>query len=175
MDTLEFFKAIYGDLSGFVNIVTRDPDSREMPAGRWFDTTQMQVMAEKYCIQLRSEEEVYCSVAVFQSKERRASSVGTMANVVWADADTCDPSNFRTQPSIIVQTSPDRWHCWWVLDYPVPVDDASQVAQKIAYAHRDQGCDTGWNASKLLRVPGTTNLKYEQPYKVTATDTGARY
>ncbi|MFA5387827.1 MAG: DUF3987 domain-containing protein [Candidatus Paceibacterota bacterium] len=153
-----FFEAIYGDASGWVDIVNPDVETGKIDSEMWRRWGDDKAYIAKYC-GLRQDEDTYCSVALFTDKARTKDDLGAIANAVWADADTCDPSNFRATPSVIVQTSPGRWHCWWVLDAPVPAFDASMMSQKIAYAHRAQGCDLGWSASKILRVPGTSNNK----------------
>jgi len=170
----EFFSAIYGDASGWVDIVNRDQDTGKIDSEMWREWPRSVAYLAKYC-GLRQDEDTYCSVALFTDKLRTKDDTKAIANAVWADADTCDPQNFRATPSIIVNTSPGRWHCWWVLDAPVPAADASLTSQKIAYAHREQGCDLGWAVSKILRVPGTTNTKDGQNFLVTAEYTGVLY
>lgn len=172
---LEFLKAIYGETSGWVAIVNRNPETDKIDSEAYRHWPEDQAYLAKYC-QLRADEDTYCTVALFHDKHRTNDDVLAQANVVWADADTCDPSNFRVTPSIIVETSPGRWHVWWVLDETVNAGEAARVSQKIAYAHRDQGCDLGWFVSKILRVPGTTNRKDpNNPHRVTVEYTGAVY
>lgn len=172
---LEFLQAIYGETSGWVAIVNRNPETDKIDSEAYRHWPEDQAYLAKYCA-LRADEDTYCTVAVFNDKHRTNDDVLAQANVVWADADTCEPSNFRVEPSITVETSPGRWHVWWVLDEPVTASEAARVAQKVAYAHRDQGCDLGWYASKILRVPGTTNRKDpDNTYRVTAEYTGLVY
>lgn len=172
---LDFLDAVYGGASGWVDIVNRDPDTGKIDSEMWRHWPTDKAYISKYC-KLRADEDTYCSVALFSDKQRTKDDLGALAHAVWADADTCDPSNFRAVPSIIVNTSPGRWHCWWVLEEPVKALDASMTAQRIAYAHRSQGCDLGWAASKILRVPGTTNAKdAAQRHEVTAEYTGVLY
>lgn len=181
MDYLEFLEAIYGDASGWVSVVNRDPNNwSQVNSEHWRRWPENKQYLAKYC-SLRGMESVYpedtyVSVALFTHDKRTKDDAGAVAHTVWADADTCNPDNFRAYPSIVVQTSPNRWHCWWVLDEPVLASEAAKTSQRIAYAHRDQGCDLGWFASKILRVPGTPNLKDpENPFVVTATYTGQVY
>lgn len=170
----KFFDAIYGDQKGYIDIMTREAVGQgPVAVDKWFDLEKWKHKAVKYC-EMRHDEDVYCSVSVFPVQSRKANPEAT-AQVVWADADTCDPENFRVTPSIIVETSPGRWHVWWCLDEPVLATEAAKVSQKIAHAHREEGCDNGWNHSKVLRVPGTSNLKTDQAAKVHATYTGTVY
>jgi hypothetical protein len=51
------------------------------------------------------------------------------------------------------------------------------MSKKVAYAHKNDGCDlSGWNPTKLLRVPGTRNTKYEnESYTVIGSTSGEIY
>src|SRR5690606_13445514 len=112
-----FFDSIYGDSEGFIDIVTRSDDG-DLVSERWFEWPKDKSAVLKYCT-VRNDEDVYCSVAVFSNELRSKEDVNAVARTVYADADTCHPSNFRIPPSIVVETSPGRWHCWWVLDEEV--------------------------------------------------------
>lgn len=131
-------------------------------------------MLRKY-VGIREDEDVYYSVGIFSDESRTKDDPFAISWIVWVDADTCHPDNFRLPPSVNINTSPGRWHCIWVLDEPVPLKDASEASRRIAAAHADQGCDRGWHASKLLRVPGTSNTKSETPAPVTAEFTDQLY
>jgi hypothetical protein len=51
------------------------------------------------------------------------------------------------------------------------------MSKKVAYRHREDGCDlSGWNPTKLLRVPGTRNGKYEgESHSVIGSTSGEIY
>lgn len=114
--------------------------------------------------------DVYFSPSVY-SESRRLPENATLAHAVWCDADTADPSVFRLQPSYVVESSPNRWQTYWVLNEPIRAAQASLIAKRIAYAHRDQGADiSSWPSNKLMRVPATMNTKYDWPHEVIAED-----
>lgn len=173
MQPSEFIPAVLGDGAGYATIVTKD--SKGVPTVQKFfsypdEAEDMIAYAERF-----SEEDVYFSPILYY-EERRIRENAKGVSVVYADADTCNPKNFRLQPSISVETSKDRWHTYWVLDIEADPQRVANIAKKIAYAHRDQGCDvSGWNPTKLLRVAGTSNLKYTESFRVTATHTGEVY
>lgn len=170
----KFLESIYGTIQGHVDILTFDRETRSPDSERWISWPNEKGFGEKY-LELREEDDVYVSVGVFSGERRTDLDMDAQAQVVWADADTCHPDNFREMPSIIVETSPGRWHVWWILDEPVKASEASYISRKISAAHADQGCDRGWHVSKILRVPGTTNTKYDEPFMVTAEYTNAVY
>lgn len=173
MNIDEFIPAVLGSGAGYATLVTKD--SKGVPTVQKFfsypdEAEDMVAYADKF-----SEEDVYFSPILYY-EERRIRENAKSVSAVYADADTCNPSNFRLQPSISVETSKDRWHAYWVLDGEADPQRVANIAKKIAYAHRDQGCDvSGWNPTKLLRVAGTSNLKYEESFRVTATTTGEIY
>lgn len=169
----DFFARIYRGLEGHPSINTKS-DEGLLDSERFFSFPKDASYMEKY-VSVRSDEDVYCSVATFSIEERSNQDPYAQVAAVWADADTCHPDNFRVPPSIVVQTSPDRWHVWWVLDQPTLAKDAQEAAHRISVAHADQGCDRGWTMTKLLRVPGTVNTKYETPYEVTVEYTDLVY
>lgn len=170
-----FLSLLYEGSSGFLDVVTKGEESGQPDNQRWFRWPQDEKVIRTY-IDLRTEEDVYVAVALYSQKDRQASDLDAVSRVVYADADKCHPSNFRLTPSISVQTSAGRWHCFWVLDNQVSAKDAAAASHRIAKAHVHQGCDkSGWIASKILRVPGTTNLNHGAPERVEATYTGEIY
>ena len=176
MEAIEFLDVIYGDIEGYVNIVTMDPlDEEETVKSRFVEWPAKRDFANRY-LSMREDENIYCSVGVFTGKTRSSDDEGAMCGVVWAEADTCPPSEFEVEPSLVVRTSRNRTHCWWILDTPHPLAECSEVARSVYQKHRDKGCDSGWQASKLLRVPGSVNTKYGADYPVRVVEnTGAVY
>ena len=170
---MTFLSTIYGDLEGFICINTRS-EGGALDSERWLEWPREATFAERY-VDIRSNEDVYASVSVFSDRQRSAQDPNAVTNVVWADADTCHPDNFRLTPSLIVNTSADKYHVWWVFDAPLPAATAEDLAHKVSIAHAAQGCDNGWTRTKILRVPNTANTKYGVVETVTYTDTGARY
>ena len=173
MEIKDFFEAIYGDGAGYATLVIRD--ARNNPTVQKFfsypdEIDEMVEYSEKF-----KDEDVYVSPILFYEERRIRENAKSVA-VVYADADACPPEKFLVEPSISVETSPNRWHCYWIL--PTSQDPAriALLSKKVAYAHKEDGCDlSGWNPTKLLRVPNTSNKKYEQTYCVRATTNGAIY
>lgn len=177
---MNFFERVYGGNAnqvGYMCFVTRDQRTQEPSSHRWLNWPREKNFADKYA-KMRPDEDVYFSVAIYsQNKSRTSSDEGAYVKMVWADADTCPPEKFILEPTLQIETSPGRWHCLWLLDEFVPASTAQEVSRAIAYKHQKDGCDiSGWTASKILRVPGTTNTKYEEPFTVTLQkDTGRVY
>ena len=172
LSTHDVLELVYGDSQGHISINSLS-ETGSLDVERWLSWSVERNFTEKY-IGLRSDEDVYYSVAKFSDEARSKDDPFSVARVVWADADTCAPEKFRVKPSIISVTSPGRYHCLWVLDKEYSAAKAEEVAHRISVAHAADGCDKGFTRTKLLRVPNTTNTKGE-PFTVTAEDTGARY
>ena len=168
----KFYDSIYGNSHGHAVLVTKDSDDNPS-SERWFMWPEDRDFMARYS-EIRNEEDLYAAVSLFDSQVRSAETA-TVTRVVHADADTCPPEKFRLRPSIEVQTSEDHWHAWWIVDEEVSALAASEAAHRISNAHREDGCDRGWPRAKLLRVPGTSNTKYETPQPVVAVYTGEIY
>lgn len=168
MNAGNFLEVILGSAAGYATLVTKD--SHGVPTVQKFfsypdELDEMTAYADKF-----ADQDVYFSPILYY-EERRIRENAKAVSVVYADADTCAPSNFRIKPSISVSTSADRWHCYWLLEDAQDPQRVATLAKKIAYAHRDQGCDvSGWNPTKLLRVAGTSNLKYKESFPVSVID-----
>ena len=172
MEIREFFEAIFADGEGIATIVTKGATG-ELTEQKFF---KYPAQLDDMVIQATAKagDDVYFSPILFNA-ERRIKENAKTVSVVYADADTCSPENFLVEPSISVQTSVDRWHTYWILDGQADPQQIALLSKKVAYAHAHQGCDkSGWNTTKLLRVPNTTNRKRE-PYAITATSNGLIY
>jgi len=174
LKTGDFFSAIFGDGTGLATIVTRHPTSNELTDQKFFEYPaqlgDMVAHSEKH-----KDGDVYFSPILYKSARRIKENAKTL-QVVYADADACGPENFMVEPSISVQTSEGRWHTYWILDQQANPQVVSLLAKKIAYAHSHQGCDkSGWNTTKLLRVPNTMNRKEGKDSPVVATSNGSIY
>ena len=169
----DFLTRVHQGLTGFITLNTKS-ETGLLDSERFFEYPKQASFAAKVAAH-RYDEDVYTSVCAFSTEERSNQDPDATAAAVWADADTCHPDKFRLKPSIVVNTSPGRWHVWWLLDKPVPAAEAQALARKVYEAHKDDGCDRGWTMTKLLRVPGTLNTKYDEPYEVTAEDNNVVY
>ena len=110
-------------------------------------------------------EDLYMCPMLFNTKRRTKENV-IHTGVLWVDADTADPDTFDLAPSVRVETSPGRYQAYWLLIDTVRPDWAETMSKRITYSKRKEGSDTGWNLGKYLRVPGTTNNKYAEPFTI---------
>ena len=191
----KFLDQLYGSAVGWVCVATKSEGSDAPDEMRWISWPSEKAIADRY-IDIRQNEDVYVSVSVFKEKYRSSQDIAPLTRVVWADADTCGPEQFKLKPSIVVQTSPahgdsepctprdkaglehcfGHYHVFWVLDDVYPAKEIQEISRLVAYAHRSSGCDLGWTLSKILRVPETSNTKHTPAYHIPeATFTGEVY
>lgn len=86
---------------------------------------------------------------------------------IWADLDECTPDKLLVEPTVVVESSPNRFQAYWSLETPMEPTEAEALARRIAYYHAHHGADrSGWDLSQLLRIPGTRNFKYEDAPEV---------
>jgi hypothetical protein len=173
MDIKNFLETVLGIGSGYATIVTKDNAGQPTVQKFFSYPDEMEEMC-RYAA-ARAGHDVYFSPILFHEQRRIRENAKTVS-AVYADADTCDPKNFRLAPTISVKTSEGRWHAYWVLDKEADPQRVALLAKQIAYGHKDQGCDlSGWNPTKLLRVPETRNTKYGNSQTVDATTNGLIY
>lgn len=103
--------------------------------------------------------DVYFCPQLFSKPERKKAYV-SFSKCVWADLDTCPPSQISPAPTMAVETSHERYHGYWLLDEPLVPEEAEDLSHRIAYHFKAYGVDpSGWDITQLLRVPLTYNVK----------------
>lgn len=75
-------------------------------------------------------------------------------------------ADFPLKPSIIVETG-GGYHVYWLLKEPCPKEDIPKIENYLSRLASHFGGDPGaMDASRILRIPGTLNLKYTPPWEV---------
>lgn len=171
----EFLDFVWGAQDGYADIA-RMGEEGELNNHKWFEwpiqKEELLAYVEKY-----SHEDIYYTPVLFKAPQRRRSAVKT-AQVVYGDADLFKPDNLHATPSCIVHTSADKTHVLWAVEDTNDVATLEGLAHSVSLEHpkATTGYDNGWSATKLLRVPGTKNLKYEgKEFDVTVEYTGITY
>lgn len=104
--------------------------------------------------------DIYYCVSLTTAKKRNRDFID-QTHCLWADLDTVAPSTLIIDPTFLIETSPGRYQGIWTLEEAIPYSTAEDFSQRIYHAHKSEGADACWDATRLLRVPGTSNLKYE--------------
>lgn len=114
----------------------------------------------------QAEGDVYFSSHLFSERDSHKEFV-LPSRTIQQDLDNADISTIALQPSILVQTSPNRHQGFWIIaqDFDSLLSQEA-LSKKLAYSIPE--CDrSGWPLGHKVRVPGTKNYKYKQgPYDV---------
>lgn len=105
--------------------------------------------------------DMYYCVSLLTGR-RRTRDFLDKTSIIWADLDDTPPSKLRLDPTSLIETSPSPGHyqAIWNLEEAVPFEVAEDYARRIYHAHRKDGADATWDATRLMRIPGSNNLKY---------------
>ncbi len=154
-----FFKLVFGKHTGYVCISHRQ-DKSGMQENYFIYPDEIARMIE-HCETFSLDNDVYFCPQLLGSRKRNKENIQTCTNL-WGDLDTCPPDVLLVEPSVLVESSRGRYQGYWVLDKPIPAEQAEDLSRRIAYYHADDGADkSGWDLSQLLRVPYTYNQKYD--------------
>lgn len=89
------------------------------------------------------------------SKPRRLKSYAVLPHLLWSDLDEADPRTIKMRPTVAIESSPGRYVGLWFTDRDV----TEELNMRMSYF---VGADkSGWDLTQVLRVPGTTNYKYQ--------------
>lgn len=158
---LAFFEYLFGNDDGYIVISTmRPPVKADTYNEQWFQWPSQKSEVMEYVERVTPTHNVYFGVNIY-SVPRRIKENALPQNLVWADLDTCHPDKVEIPPQCVIESSPGRYQCIWRLDQKIDPKIIEGYSKRIAYLHADDGVDKGWALSKVLRVPGTYNFKYE--------------
>lgn len=156
-----FFKLVFGQAEGIVCLAFLSANKKKFEEEYFEYPDQLDSMLDSIEGRLSGNNVYFCPQLLIERK-RRKESISETPNL-WSDLDTCDPSLLLVEPSVVVESSPDRFQAYWKLERSIDPDDAEDLSRRIAYKHADQGADrSGWDLTQLLRVPYTYNYKYGQ-------------
>ena len=155
-----FFKLVFGRNKGYLCIATLNSASRAFKE-RFFEyPAKLNEVMELIDNEVPYNNLYFCP-NLFNEKKRRKEFVSIAPNS-WADLDRCDPKVLLIKPSVIVESSPNRYQAYWLYDENVEPEVAEEISRRIAYYHKEDGADvSGWDLTQLLRIPNTTNYKYQ--------------
>lgn len=158
VDRSGFFLAIYGKAEGLACIATKQ---KQKFVERFFKYPEQFDAMLDYIDAIANTQDVWFCPTLMSSAKRTKSSA-KLSPCAWADLDECSPDKLIIEPTIVVESSPQRWQAFWVFERAQDPQDAEELSRRIAYYHANEGCDKGcWDCARLLRVPKTRNNKYE--------------
>jgi KaiC/GvpD/RAD55 family RecA-like ATPase len=178
-DSVEkFFNTIWRDTEGYVYLPTAGKDGDWKKVFFQWPKHRAEILShvERNAAERR---EVYYSPVLY-SEPRPKKDYIKGSHVLWADFDGNAPDSWDrssegiSAPSLTVQSSdPTHQHTYWVLDdFITSVPALEAMNRSLAYKLKaDPSC---WDATQLLRPPGTTNFGYakkrDKSYDVSIAD-----
>lgn len=154
-----FFRAVYGKSTGYVRIALIRQDMQGIQDRFFYYPDKIVEMAQY--VETNLAFNVYFCPQMFDIPKGKKENVKSCPNI-WADLDACSPDKLLVEPSVVIESSPNRFQALWVLETPMEPTEAEDLARRIAYFHAHHGADrSGWDLTQLLRVPTTRNYKYE--------------
>jgi hypothetical protein len=160
---LAFLTDVWGRAAGWVSVPVKS--SR----GVWYERHPYKWPEDKKAIidwirkQVAEGSDCYFCPTPLSQPRRRASNV-LPTHFLWADLDEADPRRIKPKPTLAWESSPGRYQALWQLKRKVSPQDAARLSKRLTYA---TGADPGgWDLTQVLRIPGTFNNKYDQPFRV---------
>jgi hypothetical protein len=106
---------------------------------------------------------------------RRLSDCAVDSRWLWADLDEIAPQTLTHRPTVAWRTSRGKYAALWGLDH-APSRGLRKGFNLQLGVEGGRPIDPGHHLTKLLRLPGTLNWKYDPPQRVVALwDDGPRY
>ena len=159
---LQFFDFLFGTEKGQLCIATGNA-TKSVFRQHWFKWPEQRLELGHFIEDQSAKYNVWFGVTLFNRPERKR-DFAIPGTIVWSDLDFVKPFDLDPIPSVIIESSPDRYQAIWSLKDVVPPDVAQDYSRRLAY---HVGADkSGWDLEQLLRVPFTKNFKYEEPQQV---------
>jgi AAA domain/Primase C terminal 2 (PriCT-2)/RepB DNA-primase N-terminal domain len=121
---------------------------------------------------------VYFTVNRTDGAGRKGQNI-TNIRAVWQEDDDGVAVNFPIEPSLVVESSPGRFHRYWLLAEPWPADERGRADHAAVMERMIETYGSDPNAkdlSRVLRVPGFLNRKHGDPHQVRiVSSSGWRY
>lgn len=160
MDDLDYYLDILFDgLEGFVYSPVKTPTSWDQ---NFFQYPQERPQLVEHIKAQSAVGDVYISPAVYKSKVANKESIKSL-QCIWVEFDGIEQINFRNvdEPTMMVQTSmSSHVHCYWQVDKLNQQSVEDYNRRLHYYLEADY---SGWDATQLLRPPGTFNYKRSLP------------
>lgn len=176
-----FLQFLFDGQEGFLCIVTIDrakpKDDRTRLVQNFYRFPQDLDSALTYIDKSYLRKDVYFCVHLL-GEERRQKQDAVAPQALWADVDECPVDELLKTPTMLIESSPDRFQAFWKLDQPMKPLEVEEVNKRMAYHHAPHGMDKGgYDLTQLLRVPYTQNHKYmpPQPVRLVSVETARSY
>lgn len=170
-DLHNFIDFLFGGLNGIAYVGLKNPEDSLDWRQHYFSYPEESSRMESVILEAANQWEVYLAPALYSEKDYRRETFKA-TNVLWTefDGNAPDPSTWNNPPSIRIQSSVEgHEHCYWKLNSPIyNPDDLETLNRAIAYAKSADS--SAWDATQILRPPGTHNHKRNTTVAVASYD-----
>lgn len=152
---MRFFETIWEGCDGYFFICGIKWPGQNFNPGKAFQVVGQLDEAKHYIRSLvEAGQDVYFTPGLFSRPERKAEYLKP-GPLIWSDVD--DGHTEGTNPLAVWSSSPGHTQAIWRLTETVPQPDQDSLSRAVSHV---LGCDPGgWDATQLLRVPGTPSHK----------------
>jgi hypothetical protein len=150
------WETVYGPVTGFLALFSGQRGARrlERPQEAYFPYPEDTTAALSWIVdQVARAREVYQCAHLTTEQRRRKATAAPIASL-WVDLDHDHIEHEAVPPpTVTVQSSPGRLQAYWRLREPIDTATAEHYNRQLA---ERLGADaSGWDATQLLRVPGS--------------------
>lgn len=161
---LQFLEYLFGDKEEGYICIARSHMKRGGFQEQFYDWPKEKHILSNYIDGIAEEYNVWFCVSFLDAKSRMKEHCRS-CTFVWSDLDELNLGDVTPAPTAVLETSPGRYQGFWRLSgESVPGDLAEDYSRRVTYSN--DGDKGGWAKNKLLRVPWTTNFKYDPPPEV---------
>ena len=152
---MRFFETIWEGCDGYFFICGITWPGQAFNPGKAFRAVDQLDEAKRYVRDLvEAGQDVYFTPGLFSKPERKTEFLKA-GPLIWSDVD--DGHTGGTNPLAVWTSSPGHTQAIWRLTETVPQPDQDSLSRSVSHV---LGCDPGgWDATQLLRVPGTPSHK----------------
>lgn len=152
---MDFLRWVWGysldAASGWVVLKYRTLEGKWF--NHWFSPTEQEA---GYVYDFPENCDIYFSPVVY-SRTRAKKEFTLPSCWLFADLDYADPTELPFVPTVVWETSEGKWQALWLMEMGVEREEHRILNRAMCFAC---GADAGtWNINRLLRVPGTENMK----------------
>lgn len=163
------WRHLFGGERGLLMVWTAKRDAsgnidQETIQSNVFNYPKADKTAAEYAL-TKSEEgrEVYFCAHLLTGPQRIKDNAAPV-RALWGELDGAPLPNGKLKPTVVIESSPGKYHVYWRLDDAIPPEIAELLNMRIA---SEIGADpSGADRTQLLRVPWTLNHKYEDKLEV---------
>lgn len=167
VNVLQFLKPFTENAEGFIGVTkvnrSMDPEHNKTWGEYVNDYPKVRngkVDIDRDLLEGSPNWEWYFTPAILVDRNRLQTKF-KQSNVIWIDFDVLvDWGSMDPAPSIVVATSKQKVHCYWILENPITnVNDMRYWCKRFLLHFDEIGDKSGFDATQLLRLPYGKNLK----------------